>query len=173
MSKVLVVVDMQNDFVNGSLGTKEAEAIVSNVQEKIKQFTGEVVYTMDTHQDDYLNTQEGKKLPVMHCIEHTPGWELVPGIKELQEADHAPVFCKNTFGSVALGEYLKKKEKELEEVTFIGLCTDICVISNAMSAKMFLPEVPVIVDSACCAGATKQGHDTALRAMEACQIHIM
>lgn len=175
MSKILIVVDMQNDFVNGSLGTQEAVDIVPNVIEKIKKFDGSVVYTKDTHQKEYLDTQEGRNLPVKHCIDKSLGWELVPGIKEIQEEQGAPVFNKETFGSVALGEYLKEKAKleKIEEITLIGLCTDICVISNAMLVKAFLPEVPLIVDASCCAGVTKQSHENALKAMEACQIRII
>lgn len=175
MAKILIVVDMQKDFVNGPLGTQEAVAIVPKVIEKIKNFDGSVIYTRDTHHKDYLNTQEGKNLPVEHCIEKSLGWELVSGIKEIQEAEGALVFDKETFGSAALGEYLKEKAKTetIEEISLVGLCTDICVISNAMLVKAFLPEVPIVVDASCCAGVTKQSHENALKAMEICQIRII
>ena len=173
--KVLVVVDMQNDFIDGALGTKEAEAIVPKVVEKIRDFDGMVLYTRDTHGEDYLDTQEGKKLPVVHCIRGTKGWELHPKIEALRKEE--PI-DKPSFASQELGNRLKTIDGEcrqramggLESVTFVGLCTDICVISNAMIAKAFIPEVPILVDSACCAGVTPQSHENALEAMKVCQI---
>lgn len=173
--KVLVVVDMQNDFIDGALGTKEAEAIVPKVEEKIRNFDGIVLYTRDTHEEDYLDTQEGKYLPVMHCIRGTRGFELNPKIEALRK--ESPI-DKPTFGSRELGkrlwslneEYKQRAMGGLESVTFVGLCTDICVISNAMIAKAFIPEVPIIVDSACCAGVTPKSHENALEAMKMCQI---
>lgn len=175
---ILVVVDMQNDFINGALGTKEAQTIVPRVVEKIRNFSGRVIYTRDTHEDHYLETQEGKNLPVVHCIRGTAGWELHPEIEALRK--ETPV-DKPTFGSAALGALLKAQDTDLkqqgkkgiESVTFVGLCTDICVISNAMLVKAFLPEVPVLVDSSCCAGVTPQSHDNALKAMEMCQIKVV
>lgn len=164
--KVLVVVDMQNDFIGGALGTKEAVAIVPKVVEKIRNFDGRVLFTRDTHKEDYLDTQEGKKLPVAHCIKGTEGWELHPEIEALRKED---ALDKPTFGSTQLGCILKEMDG-LESVTFVGLCTDICVISNAMIAKAFIPEVPVIVDASCCAGVTPQSHKNALEAMKMCQI---
>ncbi len=164
--KVLVVVDMQNDFIDGALGTKEAVAIVPKVVEKIRNFDGRVLFTRDTHKEDYLDTQEGKKLPVAHCIKGTEGWELHPEIEALRKED---ALDKPTFGSTQLGCILKEMDG-LESVTFVGLCTDICVISNAMIAKAFIPEVPVIVDASCCAGVTPQSHKNALEAMKMCQI---
>ena len=166
--KVLVVVDMQNDFINGALGTKEAEAIVPHVAEKIKGFNGTVLFTRDTHEKEYLNTQEGMKLPVEHCIRDTCGWQLAPKIEELRKTE---VIDKSTFGSIELGNCVK--ELNPEEVTLVGLCTDICVISNAMIIKAFLPEVPVKVDASCCAGVTPESHERALEAMKMCQIEIL
>ena len=170
--KILVVVDMQNDFVDGALGTKEAQAIVPKVVEKIKSFDGRVLYTRDTHRKDYLGTQEGKKLPVEHCIQDTEGWEICPDIEQLR--NETPI-DKPTFGSVYLAQMLTAQEKEskIESITLIGLCTDICVISNALMLKAFMPEVPVIVDAACCAGVTPESHRQALGAMKVCQIEIV
>ena len=173
--KVLIVVDMQNDFIDGALGTKEAEAIVPAVVEKIKSFDGEILVTYDTHHEDYLNTQEGQNLPVPHCIEGTDGWQLNAKVQEaLQTAGAVKEFHKPTFGSEEIGRYLAEENKKepIEEITLIGLCTDICVISNAMICKAFLPEVPVHVDAACCAGVTPESHETALAAMKPCQIII-
>ena len=168
----LIVVDMQNDFVDGSLGTAEAVSIVPKVADKIKNFHGKVLYTRDTHPKNYLETQEGKNLPVLHCIEHTKGWELAPEIQALCGSE--PV-DKPTFGSEALGSLLKKEhEKEsITSITLVGLCTDICVISNAFVLKAFLPEVPIIVDAACCAGVTPQSHRQALAAMKVCQVAVV
>lgn len=170
--KILVVVDMQNDFIDGALGTKEARAIVSRVTEKIKNFDGIVLATRDTHQSDYLETQEGKNLPVEHCIEGTVGWEICPEVAKLLTGK--PI-DKPSFGSVELGEKLRKLNGRecIESVTLIGLCTDICVISNAMIIKANLPEVPVCVDASCCAGVTPESHRRALEAMKVCQIQIM
>ena len=171
MQKILVVVDMQNDFIDGALGTSEAQAIVPLVKEKIEKFDGKVIFTRDTHFDDYMQTQEGKNLPVPHCIKDTEGWEIRA---ELEALRTRPAIDKLTFGSVALGELLadENREEPIESITFIGLCTDICVISNAMIAKAFLPEVPLIVDAACCAGVTPQSHRNALEAMKVCQIAV-
>lgn len=173
---VLVVVDMQNDFIDGALGTKEAVEIVPRVIERVKGFDGWVLYTRDTHEGNYLDTQEGRNLPVVHCIRGTQGWELHPLIEALRK--ELPL-DKPTFGSVQLGELLKSRDEELkaegkpgiESVTLIGLCTDICVISNALLVKAYLPEVPVSVDGSCCAGVTPESHETALSAMRMCQIH--
>lgn len=170
--KVLVVVDMQNDFTYGALRNEDAIAIIPAVKEKIESFVGEVIFTLDTHTSDYLNTQEGKKLPVPHCIEDTEGWELVDELKPLAEGK--VILKKPTFGSVALAEMLAEKNEAepIDEITLIGICTDICVISNAMLVKATLPEVTVKVDPKCCAGVTRQSHETALKAMAACQIEI-
>ena len=174
MKKVLIVVDMQNDFIDGALSTKEAVNIVPNVIQKIKKFKGKVIYTKDTHKKDYLSTQEGKKLPVEHCIEGTPGWELHKNIQELIEDAQANIYNKDTFGSKELVQELieiDKKEK-IEGIELIGLCTDICVISNALLIKAFLPEVKISVDAKCCAGVTPESHQNALNAMKMCQIEI-
>jgi nicotinamidase-related amidase len=171
MQNILVVVDMQKDFIDGALGTAEAVAIVPDVEKKIREFQGEVIFTRDTHEENYMETQEGKNLPVPHCIRGTAGWEIDAS---LQKYVTGKCIDKPTFGSVELGAYLKElEEKEpIETITLIGLCTDICVISNAMIAKATLPEVKIIVDSACCAGVTPQSHNNALEAMKMCQIII-
>lgn len=171
---VLVVVDMQNDFIDGALGTKEAQAIVANVSKRIEKFNGLVLYTKDTHDTDYLQTQEGKKLPVEHCIVDTKGWELHPEIEKWIERDDV-VFEKPTFGSVELAEELGLMAENLniDSVTLVGLCTDICVISNAMMLRAFLPETPIRVDAACCAGVTPESHARALESMKSCQIEIV
>ena len=171
MQRVLVVVDMQRDFVDGSLGTPEARAIVPRVAEKVRGFAGKVLFTRDTHGEDYLQTQEGGNLPVSHCIRGTDGWQIIP---ELEQLRTEPAIDKPTFGSVLLAERLREEnERErLARVTFVGVCTDICVISNALLVKAFLPEVPVEVDASCCAGVTPESHRTALAAMRACQIRI-
>lgn len=170
--KVLLVIDMQNDFIDGALGTKEAVLIVPKVADVIRAFDGPVLATRDTHGEDYLTTQEGKKLPVEHCIKGTKGWEIRDEIAQLLKEE--PV-DKETFGSVRLGQYLKEldaKEK-IEEITLVGLCTDICVISNALLVKAFLPQVPVKVLADCCSGVTPESHDNALEAMKVCQIEVI
>lgn len=171
MQKLLLVIDMQNDFIDGALGTKEAVAIVEPVKKKIREFDGRVIFTRDTHYEDYMNTQEGRNLPVPHCIKGTEGWEIR---KELDELRNTEAIDKITFGSSELGSILTElnKEDEIESITIIGLCTDICVISNAMIAKAYLPEVPIIVDASCCAGVTPESHNNALDAMAVCQIKI-
>ena len=171
MKKILVVVDMQNDFIDGALGTAEAVAIVPKVAEKIKNFDGTVLYTRDTHEENYMETQEGKNLPVPHCIRDTEGWQIRA---ELQQAG-AEVVDKPTFGSRALAEKLVEmnREEAIESITLIGLCTDICVISNAFVIKAFLPETPIFVDAACCAGVTPESHARALEAMKVCQIAVV
>ena len=138
--------------------------------QKINGFSGEVYYTMDTHEADYLSTQEGKNLPVEHCIKGSKGWEIAPEIPVINKAN---VLEKPTFGSVSLATMLKEKEAELDSVTLIGLCTDICVISNAMLIKAYMPEVPVFVDASCCAGVTPKSHTNALEAMKMCQIQVL
>lgn len=171
MQNVLIVVDMQKDFIDGALGTAEAVAIVSNVEEKIKGFNGKVIFTRDTHEENYMDTQEGKNLPVPHCIRGTEGWEID---KSLQKYATDVCIDKPTFGSIELGLYLKELNdaEPIEKITLIGLCTDICVISNAMIAKAVLPEVKVAVDASCCAGVTPQSHSNALEAMKMCQIAV-
>ena len=169
--KVLVVVDMQNDFIDGALGTKEAEAIVPGVLKKIESFEGEIIFTRDTHGENYLRTQEGRKLPVKHCIEGTDGWQFHRSLQDC--AKNAPVFDKPGFGSMVLPQYLKNKGGAPDEILLIGLCTDICVICNAMILKGAFPEAEITVDSSCCAGTTIQNHLNALNAMEVCQINII
>lgn len=172
MRNLLIVVDMQNDFIDGALGTKEAVAIVPNVEKLIKEFDGYVLFTRDTHSPEYMNTQEGRNLPVPHCIKDTSGWEISPVLEKLRTT--TPI-DKVTFGSSQLGPMLVKlnEEEAIETITFVGLCTDICVISNVMIAKAFLPEVPIKVIADCCAGVTPQSHENALKAMEVCQIEVV
>lgn len=174
MRKYLIVVDMQNDFIDGSLGTKEAREIVPGVIDKIKNFDGNVIFTKDTHQKDYLKTQEGTLLPVEHCIAYTDGWDLNDHIEELQMKAKWPTYTKNTFGCVNLAIDLKAEDikQPIESIELIGLCTDICVISNALLIKAYLPNVPIFVDASCCAGVTPESHQNALKAMEMCQIKI-
>ncbi len=170
--KVLVVVDMQNDFIDLALGTKEAVGIVENVAKKISGFDGRVIFTRDTHHENYMSTQEGKNLPVEHCIEGSEGWKISSA---LPVSDDAIIFDKPTFGSKELGEYLENLAEltPIEEIEVIGLCTDICVISNALLIKAFLPEVRITVDASCCAGVTPQSHKNALEAMKSCQINVV
>ena len=171
MKNYLVVVDMQNDFIDGALGTREAEAIVEKVAEKIRGFDGDVIFTRDTHAPTYLKTQEGKNLPVVHCVKDSAGWLIREGLEAIRP--HT-VIDKTTFGSAELGALLSKRdlEEKIGSITLIGLCTDICVISNALLLKAFLPETPICVDAACCAGVTPQSHKNALEAMKMCQITI-
>ena len=171
MKNYLIVVDMQNDFIDGSLGTKEAVEIVGRVAEKIRSFDGEVIFTRDTHGEDYLQTQEGKRLPVVHCVKDSAGWQIREGLEEIRPCT---VLDKPTFGSTELGVLLARRDLEetIGSVTLVGLCTDICVISNALLIKAFLPETPIVVDAACCAGVTPQSHLGALEAMKMCQITI-
>ena len=172
--EILAVIDMQNDFINGSLGTKEAQAVLPKVVEKIKSFPGRVLFTKDTHGENYLHTQEGKRLPIPHCIKGTAGWELHPDIQSL--CRETPIE-KNTFGSADLAQALKAQSQNqsdpIEKITLVGLCTDVCVISNALLLKAFLPETVIEVDASCCAGVTPKAHECALEAMEACQIQIV
>ena len=172
MQNILLVIGMQNDFIDGALGTKEAVEIVPAVKKKIEQFDGTVLFTRDTHETWYLQTQEGKNLPVEHCIRGTDGWQIRPELDALRKTE---AIDKETFGAKELGGILldMDEENKIGSITLIGLCTDICVISNAMLVKAFLPEVPVIVDASCCAGVTPESHETALKAMQACQIQIV
>lgn len=172
MRKILIVVDMQNDFIDGALGTPEAVSIVEPVISKIKSFEGEVLFTRDTHFDGYLQTQEGSNLPVEHCIKGTYGWQIRDEIDALRKTE---AIDKVTFGSNTLFELLEDENarEKIDEITLIGLCTDICVISNAIGIKAFLPEVKIVVDSACCAGVTPASHQNALEAMKMCQIQIL
>ena len=166
--KLLIVVDMQNDFIDGALGTKEAVAIVPAVKAKIEEYrsmNNQVVFTYDTHQSNYLETQEGKNLPVVHCVENTEGWQ----ISDKLEVAQSKVFKKPSFGSLELAEYVATIS-DLEEIELVGLCTDICVISNAFILKAKLPEVKISVDSKCCAGVSPESHLNALNAMKMCQL---
>lgn len=177
--KVLVVVDMQNDFIDGSLGTKEAQAIVPNVVEKIKKHEGAIIVTLDTHHDNYLDTQEGRFLPVPHCVEDTDGWlmndEVLKALKDSKNGYY--VVRKPTFGEIRLdelyGAIVQDFSKEIDEVELAGLCTDICVISNALITKAIMPEIPITVDASACAGVTPESHKRALEAMKVCQIKII
>ena len=171
MQHYLIVVDMQNDFIDGALGTKEAVAIVPAVEKKIREFNGTVLFTRDTHTEAYLQTQEGRNLPVPHCIRGTEGWQIRAELDALRKTE---AIDKVTFGSSALAELLRKENERdpIGSVTLIGLCTDICVISNAMTIKAFLPEMELIVDAACCAGVTPESHLRALEAMKVCQVRI-
>lgn len=166
MKKTLIVVDMQNDFISGSLGTKEAEAIVDKVKKKIAQYRDagdEIIFTRDTHQENYLETNEGRHLPVEHCIEGTEGWKLAEGL----EVPGAIYIDKPSFG------YVDWRDYRLEEVEIVGLCTDICVVSNALIIKALYPEIPVSVDASCCAGVTPESHEAALLTMKMCQVAIV
>ena len=175
MRKILIVIDMQNDFIDGALGTKEAEGIVDRVIAKMDTYAPEDIYaTRDTHPENYLELQEGHYLPVPHCIEGTDGWQIRPGIAERIPADH--IIDKPTFGSLALAEEMKKLFAAADgevEFEFVGLCTDICVVSNALILKATLPEAKILADSACCAGVTPEKHAAALETMRSCQIEIV
>lgn len=178
--KVLVVIDMQNDFIDGSLGTPEAVQIVPNVVEKIRTWDGVVYATQDTHFPDYLDTQEGRVLPVEHCIQGTDGWKVEPSVRKAlaegaERNDSTLYITKSTFGSRDLADLLaeRRREEPIEEIMLVGLCTDICVISNALVLKVFLPDVPITVDAACCAGVNPESHRNALEAMKMCQIRIV
>lgn len=163
--KTLIVVDMQNDFIDGSLGTAQAQAIVDKVRAKIREYQergDEIIYTRDTHQKDYLNTPEGKKLPVEHCIRGTHGWEIAEGL----EVPGGIYIDKPTFGWIHWGS------RSFEEIEMVGLCTDICVVSNALILKATFPEVEITVDAGCCAGVTPQTHKAALETMKMCQIYV-
>lgn len=187
MKKVLIVVDMQNDFIDGALGTKEAQAIVSNVKRKIEEcytLGYNVVFTRDTHQENYLNTMEGKFLPVKHCIENTDGWDIS---KELATSIADVIIDKPNFGYVNWTSYLSDfREIEDEESWFptiiedppecieiVGICTDICVVSNALILKATYPETDITVDASCCAGVTPESHKAALTTMKMCQINVI
>ena len=167
--KYLIVVDMQNDFIDGALGTKEAAAIVPYVKSVIENFEGKVLFTRDTHFENYMETQEGKNLPVPHCIKGTHGWEIRAELDALRKTE---AIDKVTFGAKELADVLKNEE-DVESITFVGLCTDICVISNVMLVKAFYPEIPLTVDAKACAGVTPQSHKNALDAMKVCQVKVI
>ena len=173
--KILIVVDMQKDFTTGALGSKEAAAIIDNVSTKVSnaRANGEMVlFTQDTHADNYMQTEEGKNLPVPHCVKGTEGWLVETGLRE----DTDLTFEKETFGSKELGKFLDNLVTTDEEdyvIELVGLCTDICVLSNAVVAKTAIPNAHIIVDAACCAGVTPESHDTALNAMKAIQVEVI
>lgn len=172
LKKILVVIDMQNDFIDGALGTAEAQAIVERVEAKIKTYPADRIYaTRDTHGENYMETQEGKRLPVPHCIRGSRGWQICDRIASAMPS--AVIVDKPTFGSTALAELLREEnEKEELEIELVGLCTDICVVSNALLLKAYLPETAIRVDASCCAGVTPESHEAALRTMGMCQIGI-
>ena len=170
MKDYLIVVDMQTDFISGALGTKEAVAILPRVKSVIADFVGEIIYTRDTHSEDYLDTREGRHLPVKHCVKESNGWQIASGLYK----EGSKIFDKPTFGSIELMEYLasENEREEIGSVTLIGVCTDICVVSNAMLIKARFPEIEVIVDSSACAGVTPDTHNAALTTMKMCQITV-
>lgn len=174
MERILIVVDMQNDFIDGALGTKEAAAAVGQVVSKIQAHSGPIIATLDTHQQNYLQTAEGKKLPVPHCIKMTQGWQLNEKVRQALSGKNYRTIEKGNFGSVDLvdeiGRILKEKEIEVE---LVGLCTDICVVSNALLLKAHFPQMRILVDADCCAGVTPQTHQAALETMKMCQIDIV
>lgn len=175
MRKILIVVDMQKDFVDGALGTKEAEAIVSNVVKKINEFDGDIFVTYDTHYEEYMNTQEGKNLPVPHCIEGSEGWLLDERVQEaLDMKEGYTQIQKITFGSVDLPLILQEEyNMDNVQIELIGLCTDICVVSNALILKASFPETAISVDASCCAGVTPESHAAAITTMKMCQVKII
>ena len=178
---------LQNDFIDGTLGTPEAKAIVPRIVDKINNYDDArntlLLYTKDTHYDTYLNTLEGKMLPVPHCIENTHGWSINREIKDAAKANRFLSYSsneikkgriyKNTFGSDVLGDLLVKHKDEIEEIEFVGLCTDICVISNVLMTRQKLPNTKIVVDSSCCAGTTPEKHKAALEVMKSCQIEVV
>jgi len=173
MKHILIVVDMQNDFVDGALGTKEAVAIVPKVVEKIQGFEGVIFATYDTHDEEYLTSNEGRKLPVKHCIKGTPGWELNPQVKAALDQKPTIPVEKITFGSVDLPELVESAVGPGQfTVELVGLCTDICVVSNALLLKAYFPEMEIFVDADCCAGVTPETHEAALTTMKMCQINV-
>ena len=173
MRKILIVIDMQNDFIDGSLGSSEAQSIVPNAIKKIKSYCSENIFvTLDTHDNNYLASQEGTKLPIVHCVKDTHGWNINKDVKNA--LGEAKTYEKRTFGSKELAlDLVDLNKKERIEIEIIGLCTDICVVSNALLIKAFLPETKIIVDASCCAGVTVKKHLAALDVMESCQIKVI
>lgn len=185
--RVLVVVDTQVDFVHGALGSMAAKSVIPHMRERIKDYAdGEtlILFTKDTHEENYLETLEGIRLPVKHCVRGTPGWSLIKDISTLADgysnfliySDEEVVrsrVLKNTFGSIKLCEILKKYEDDITDITFMGFCTDICVISNALMARAYMPNTRIIVDAGCCAGSTLEKHLAALEVMKSCQIDVI
>ncbi|MBR6308649.1 MAG: cysteine hydrolase [Lachnospiraceae bacterium] len=175
MRKALVVVDMQVDFTTGALANEEAVKVIPAIAKKVEAALNsgaDVYFTRDTHYDNYMSTEEGKNLPVPHCIKDTAGWEIVPELKALSEKNGVVIVDKPVFGSVSLGETLKETAA-YDEVELVGVCTDICVISNAMIVRAFLPNTHVKVDASCCAGITVESHLNALEAMKMCQVEVI
>ena len=173
MKKLLIVVDMQKDFVDGALGTPEAAAIVDKVAEKIENFDGDIIVTYDTHYENYTETQEGKNLPVPHCIKGSDGWKLDSKVQAALEGREYKTIEKLTFGSTELPEYIASNYNPEEiEIELIGLCTDICVVSNALIMKANFLETKVSVDASCCAGVTVESHNAALTTMKMCQVNV-
>lgn len=173
MKQILIVIDMQNDFITGTLGNPQAQKILPRLAQKIQDFHGEIIFTRDTHESDYLSTQEGKLLPIAHCIRDSDGWQICSELAFACKSASCRIFDKPTFGSKELAQALAAESETIESITLVGVCTDICVISNAILLKAFLPETPIFVDASCCAGVTEQSHQTALDAMRACQIQII
>ncbi len=174
MKKLLIVVDMQKDFVDGALGSKEAVAIVDNVVKKIESFDGDIIVTYDTHPENYMETLEGKNLPVPHCIKNTDGWKLDRNVQAAIDKKQYKAIEKPTFGSTELPEYIKANYNPDEiEIELIGLCTDICVVSNALLLKANFLETKVSVDESCCAGVTPESHNAALTTMKMCQVNVI
>ena len=185
--KVLCIIDCQNSFIDGELGTPEARAIVPRVVEKLNNYPDKantvILFTKDTHYSDYLDTLEGKYLPVPHCIENTPGWSINREIKDAVRTNRFLTYSsgeiiksriyKNTFGSDVLGNFLERHEDDIEEIEFIGLCTDVCLISNVLMARQKLPNTKIYVDASCCAGTTVEKHKAALEVMKSCQIEVI
>ncbi len=174
MKKLLIIVDMQKDFVDGALGTKEAVAIVDNVVRKIDTFDGDIIVTYDTHSEDYMETMEGKNLPVPHCIKGSDGWQLDAKVQAALDKKAYKALEKPTFGSTELPEYIREAYDPAElEIQLIGLCTDICVVSNALLLKANFLETPISVDASCCAGVTPDTHNAALATMKMCQVQVI
>lgn len=174
MKHFLIAVDLQNDFIDGALGTNEAQAIVSAAVNRIRKHNGKIIATLDTHGEDYLSTSEGKNLPIKHCVKNTHGWEINAEIRKSLDEKNCIYLEKPTFGSVKLPEIIKNEANgEPFDIELIGLCTDICVISNALLLKAHFHECDIAVNSACCAGATPDSHNAALTAMKMCQIRII
>lgn len=170
--KFLIVIDMQNDFITGALSSPEASAILGNVVKKVEGFDGRILFTKDTHDEKYGKTQEGRLLPVSHCIKGSEGWKLAKPLDELSGKKGAMVFEKNSFGSISLAKYLSdvNQAEPISSITLIGVCTDICVVSNALLLKAYLPEVEIHVDPSCVAGVSRQKNEAALETMRSCQI---
>ena len=176
MKNILIVVDMQNDFIDGSLGTKEAEGIVGNVVKEIGKDYDLVICTQDTHHEDYLSGNEGRHLPVVHCVKGSEGWKIRDEVlAAVNEKENALIIEKPTFGSEKMIEELKKlnEEEAIEKITLVGLCTDICVVSNALMVKAAFPEIETAVKENCCAGVSVESHNAALQTMRMCQIEVV